>query len=536
MAEVVRKLVVQVGLDDQGVADGLENINEAGDRVESQADATRSALEAIGGAAVVGAIASVAGSLLTAGATYEKYNTILATTLQSQELANSELRRLSDFAAQTPFTLDELTQGFIAFANRGLVPTNDQLRAFGDVAASQGKPISQLNDAILDISNSERWKELGIQATKAGNQVTLAFKGMSVTVPHTIEGVASAIETFGQMDGVAGQMENLSQTWSGMTSNLEDGVNQIKTAIGLEMMRALRPAFKTFLELLGALSSYFNDAEKGAKRVRVVLIFLAPLLSAVLAVAAYVAVTAFIALYGAMLPIIGIAVGVAVALSALYLVFDDLNTFAEGGESVFGDWLKSLGLADDQIKGLAKATRVYLDLLLPWRAVKRWGPDVLAFFQYLGDGISNIFRSALDFVMSVPGRIFGAIESAFAFVADFLGRILPDIEGLKNLLSGMGVSFSGGAPSIEGRASGGPVSAGTPYWVGERGPELIVPQQNGTVLPTGQAPRGGGVTINATFNISGGSTSAQVSETKAKFKSMLDELVPELRGQLGLAF
>jgi hypothetical protein len=35
------------------------------------------------------------------------------------------------------------------------------------------------------------------------------------------------------------------------------------------------------------------------------------------------------------------------------------------------------------------------------------------------------------------------------------------------------------------RATGGPVAGGQPYIVGERGPELIVPQHNGYVIPAG---------------------------------------------------
>jgi len=38
-----------------------------------------------------------------------------------------------------------------------------------------------------------------------------------------------------------------------------------------------------------------------------------------------------------------------------------------------------------------------------------------------------------------------------------------------------------------GRASGGPVMAGEPYIVGEKGPEVVVPSQNGTVIPNNQA-------------------------------------------------
>lgn len=49
------------------------------------------------------------------------------------------------------------------------------------------------------------------------------------------------------------------------------------------------------------------------------------------------------------------------------------------------------------------------------------------------------------------------------------------------LLSALGNLF-GGSP---GRATGGPVSPGRPYWVGERGPELFVPSSAGNVAAAG---------------------------------------------------
>jgi hypothetical protein len=64
-------------------------------------------------------------------------------------------------------------------------------------------------------------------------------------------------------------------------------------------------------------------------------------------------------------------------------------------------------------------------------------------------------------------------------------------------LLGAIVGLFGGSP---GRATGGPVSPGRPYWVGERGPELFVPASAGSVA----APVAGGarevrvaITINA---------------------------------------
>lgn len=55
--------------------------------------------------------------------------------------------------------------------------------------------------------------------------------------------------------------------------------------------------------------------------------------------------------------------------------------------------------------------------------------------------------------------------------------------------------------SLGTRADGGPVQAGRPYLVGERGPEIVVPRQSGTVLPNGTAPAG--VTINNIVNVQG---------------------------------
>jgi len=44
------------------------------------------------------------------------------------------------------------------------------------------------------------------------------------------------------------------------------------------------------------------------------------------------------------------------------------------------------------------------------------------------------------------------------------------------------------------RAVGGPVTSGMPYIVGERGPELYVPNQNGFIVPNGQFG-GGNITV-----------------------------------------
>lgn len=59
-----------------------------------------------------------------------------------------------------------------------------------------------------------------------------------------------------------------------------------------------------------------------------------------------------------------------------------------------------------------------------------------------------------------------------------------------------------------GKAGGGPVTAGMPYWVGEHGPEVMVPDQNGTVIPNDKVGKRMGTTVIQNIY-----TTAPVSET-----------------------
>jgi hypothetical protein len=76
-------------------------------------------------------------------------------------------------------------------------------------------------------------------------------------------------------------------------------------------------------------------------------------------------------------------------------------------------------------------------------------------------------------------------------------------NALNGVLSGLsfGNVFSGIGSWLGGlfRAEGGPIAAGQPYIVGERGPEWFVPKQAGAVLPNGTSP--GGTTINTSIAI-----------------------------------
>lgn len=117
----------------------------------------------------------------------------------------------------------------------------------------------------------------------------------------------------------------------------------------------------------------------------------------------------------------------------------------------------------------------------------------------------NMQSAFADFFYSMDGGLQGLLGS---FV-DTIRRMVAELAAQELLRafftwgSGLGGGVGNLSSTLLGRlparASGGPVSAGRPYMVGERGPEVFVPGASGSILPNG----GDGMTIviNQSFSI-----------------------------------
>lgn len=189
-------------------------------------------LKAISIAAITHQVISFAKEVINVRGEFEKFEAVLTNTLGSRSRAMIALSNIQKFAASTPFSVSELTENFIKLANRGVEPTIDQMRAIADLSATLGKPFEQVVEAILDVNNPERWKEIGVRAETAGNKVELSFRGVTIEVNRTIEGVTGAVVELGKLNGVAGSTEAISATLAGQMSNLGDAWEQFLNTVG----------------------------------------------------------------------------------------------------------------------------------------------------------------------------------------------------------------------------------------------------------------------------------------------------------------
>lgn len=212
----------------------------------------------------VGSFISIAKHIVSVRAEFQRFEAVLTNTLGSNSLAQSTLNRIQDFAAKTPFGVKELTDSFVKLANQGFRPTNQQMTALGDLAASTGKSFDQLTEAIIDAQTGEfeRLKEFGIRASKEGDKVKFTFKGVQQEVKFTDQAIRDYILSLGKAEGVSGAMAAISETLGGQISNLGDNFDKLSNNVGKAIEGPLSNALGLFNTLLDESNNALDKSNR----------------------------------------------------------------------------------------------------------------------------------------------------------------------------------------------------------------------------------------------------------------------------------
>lgn len=148
---------------------------------------------------------------------------------------------------------------------------------------------------------------------------------------------------------------------------------------------------------------------------------------------------------------------------------------------------------------------------------------LVAMMQEVADKAAEIAAKQKALIVSIVSSVGGVFENAFKDMFDhgikgFFQSIKDGFIQLINelvakwlamqALMAIGKAIGGSIGDVfaevaGGMASGGPVSANTPYLIGERGPELFVPRSSGQIIPNSQLAAAGPTSnFNFTFNVS----------------------------------
>ncbi len=214
---------------------------------------------AVLGATLSGALSGLGYAMVRTNAQFEKFQLTLETLYRSQSKAKQAMDAIMDFAAKTPFELEQVTSAFVRLKTYGFEPLqNDTLRILGDVAAAfagMGKTIDDVVEALADatVGEFERLKEFGIKASVEGQKVILRYvdahgQVVQKVVEKNEEVIRSTLLAIWN-EKYGGQMQKLSGSWDQIMSNIKDNWTRFMKAVGESgAFQALKERLKALLE------------------------------------------------------------------------------------------------------------------------------------------------------------------------------------------------------------------------------------------------------------------------------------------------
>jgi len=437
----------------KGVNGASNEVQGFGDRVAKFGKMAGAAFAAAGVAA-----AAYAGKLLVDGVKSaiadEAAQAKLATTLENvtgattKQIAAVE-SQITKTSLLTGLTDDELRPSFERFV-RATKDADEALKLQAvaiDVAAGSGKSLEAVTNAMSKAAegNAGSLAKLGVGLTAA------QLKTMSMD-----EITAQLAATFG------GQASQQADTFQGKMQRLQVAFDEGKETVGSFVLDAITPMVSGFVNTV--IPAVQKLAEELGPKLTPIFITLRDYIQNYV-IPTFTAIWSFITEY--VIPAIG---------SVLTPIIDGLRSAFEKVAAKIAENETKLKPLKALLETIAKVIR---DVVAPVI-----GTILGKAFDTLGTAISFVIGLFSNLV-NVVNNAFNAIKNIVNFIKN--NPVTQAIGGaIDNIFGG-------------GRANGGPVSRGTSYVVGERGPELFVPNTSGKIIPNGGAG-GRGNTINLTVN------------------------------------
>lgn len=463
------------------------------------------------GLAVFGAGVTAAGAYaIKSAADFEQTKIAMTTMIGSAQKAGDVLQEVSKFAAATPFEFPELAGSVkqlmaFGFATDDAIKTMKQL---GDIAAGLNVPIGDLSYLMgtmraqgraftVDINQfanrglpiyAELAKVLKVNET----QVRSLVEAGKVGFPEVSKAIENMTAEGGKFHGM---MLAQATSFSGLMSTLSDNVGfALREMVGINLKGEVREG------------SIFDLSRKAAQRLNDYL----DANKERIAAAAQQYISGAIEKGKEWIEQMGGSEGIKKKLEDIWDAMQNkviptmLAVVSQIGViiKIFWEWkevvlaviiafeaFKAISAAISIVRGIAGAISLLTAVSLPWLIggaiivgiiagifllIKHWD-SVIAAVKRVGSGIMDVLGGAWSYVKNLWSGFGDWIISTLKPAIDFINRI---IAGYNKVADKTGIKT---LSEIRFRATGGPVMAGRPYMVGERGPEMFIPSTSGRI-------------------------------------------------------
>lgn len=191
------------------------------------------------------------------------------------------------------------------------------------------------------------------------------------------------------------------------------------------------------------------------------------------------------------------------ALTIIRGIVKTITSLIKGDWS--GVWEGLRGIVSGAWQGIQGVVKAAFEAL---RGIVGLGLEIVgSIFKGAWNGLVGWFWSIPTKVSDIAKRIWEGLKNGLAaairWIKNQLDKLLGPLDEIVGKVGGVVGKIGGGIGSalgsLPGLASGGPVVAGRPYLVGERGPELFVSGRSGTIIPNSAMGSGGGNTYQITL-------------------------------------
>ena len=499
-------------------------------KVRKSIFSVKAGIVALVGAAGFGAFVK---SVIQTNRSFQSLEATLKTFLGSTQKAKAAFNVLEDFASRTPFSVEEVVKSFNKMIALGLTPTISALDAFGNVASGTGKTLEQFVEAAADaaVGEFERLKEFGIKARSEGDKVTFTFGGVETSIKKDATAIQGYLEELGRTK-FAGATAEQAKTLNGAFSNLGDSFANFQRQIGEaglnDAINSLAIALSDILRDVPELSRAIGEGL--AKAVNFVTTQLrdgvpvikdfASSFETRMVQAAFNVVSALEETRRA-LNFLGLLDGVSLA-GPLVMLGEHLEALRLKSLET-ADAGQNLRLTQEQLnEKLKEVTGTVVVQEKKFEALRQGFDDYASTIPSMDKAISDISNKGMkSFEDALVGIIDGTKSAKDAF-KDMARSIINDLIRMaiqQSITGPLASALSLGTPTSH--AIGGSVQSGRMSVVGERGPELFLPNSSGTIVPNNKMGGGSGVTVNQTINISTG-----VAQT---VRSEVAQLLPQIQ-------
>ncbi|MDN2578953.1 phage tail tape measure protein [Aquibium sp. ELW1220] len=150
-----------------------------------------------------------------------------------------------------------------------------------------------------------------------------------------------------------------------------------------------------------------------------------------------------------------------------------------------------------------------------------------------GSLATGLYQAGADAIQALWDGMKAVFDRLIAWVNEKVAALTAPFKGILGSFSDPAAAAKSATPprrSRNARARGGPVSRGSTYTVGEKGPELITASRSGYVNPTGSGTSGPSITVAPSFTFNAMSAAdAGIIEAQVR-RTLHDEVQEMFRG------